>query len=63
VVLSVSSFFLSVIILGGTNPALADVDILNDDGNTSKINTIYDVGLTFGVSEAVSIWLVSLDRV
>jgi len=39
------------------------VDILSDDGNTSKINTLYDVGLTFGVSEAVSIWIVSLDRV
>ena len=39
------------------------VDILSDDGSTSKINTLYDVGLTFGVSEAVSIWIVSLDRV
>jgi hypothetical protein len=39
------------------------VDILSDDGTTDKINTIYDVGLTFGVSEAVSIWKVSFDRV
>jgi len=40
-----------------------DVDILSDDGSTSKINTIYDVGLTFGVSQAVSIWVVDIDRV
>ena len=37
------------------------VDILSDDGETDRINTLYDVGLTFGFSE--SIWKVDLDRV
>jgi len=40
-----------------------EVDILSDDGSTSKINTIYDAGLTFGVKEPVTIWMVSFDRV
>lgn len=39
------------------------VDIFGADGNTSKLKTLYEVGLTFGVSEAVSIWKVDLDRV
>ena len=39
------------------------MDILSDDGSTSKINTIYDAGLTFGLSQAVSIWVVDIDRV
>jgi hypothetical protein len=39
------------------------VDILSDDGSTSKINRLYDVGLTFGVKEPVDIWMVSFDRV
>ncbi len=40
-----------------------DVDILSDNGNTSKINRLYDVGLTFGVKEPAEIWMVSFDRV
>lgn len=40
-----------------------DVDLLSDEGETSQINTLYDIGLTFGVKEPVSIWLVSFDRV
>ena len=40
-----------------------EVDILSDDGSTSKINTLYDVGLTFGLNEPVEIWMVSFDRV
>ncbi len=39
------------------------VDILSEKGQTSKLKTLYEVGLTFGVSEAVSIWKVDLDRV
>ena len=39
------------------------VEILSDDGDTSKLKTLYEVGLTFGVSEAVSIWKVDFDRV
>ncbi|MGB5745630.1 MAG: hypothetical protein WBM69_01530 [Desulfobacterales bacterium] len=39
------------------------VDILSDDGETDRINTLYDVGLTFGLSESLSIWKVDLDRV
>jgi len=39
------------------------VDILSDDGETDRINTLYDVGLTFGFSESISIWKVDLDRV
>ena len=40
-----------------------NVDIFGADGNTQKLKTLYEVGLTFGVSEAVSIWKVDLDRV
>jgi len=40
-----------------------NVDILGADGNTSKIKTLYEVGLTFGVKEPVDIWMVSFDRV
>jgi len=39
------------------------VDILRDDGETDRINYLYDVGLTFGFSESLSIWKVGLDRV
>ena len=39
------------------------MDILSDDGETDRINTLYDVGLTFGLSESLSIWKVDLDRV
>ena len=39
------------------------VDILSDDGDTSKLKTLYEVGLTFGIKEPVDIWLVSFDRV
>ena len=54
--LDISGFFI-------VNYFQNEVDILSDDGNTSKINTLYDVGLTFGVNEPVDIWLVSFDRV
>ena len=40
-----------------------NVDLFSADGNTSRLNTLYEVGLTFGVSEAVSIWKVDLERV
>ena len=39
------------------------VDIFGDDGETDRINYLYDIGLTFGFSESLSIWFVSLDRV
>lgn len=39
------------------------VDILRDDGETDRINRLYDVGLTFGFKESVSIWKVQLNRV
>jgi len=39
------------------------VDFLSDDGETDRVRNIYEVGMTFGMSEAVSIWEVSLDRV
>ncbi len=39
------------------------VDILSDEGETDRINNLYDVGLTFGFSESISIWMVDLDRV
>jgi hypothetical protein len=39
------------------------VDILSDEGETDRINNLYDVGLTFGFSESISIWKVDLDRV
>jgi len=39
------------------------VDILSDDGDTSKLKTLYEAGLTFGVKEPVDIWMVSFDRV
>ena len=39
------------------------VEILSDDGDTSKLETLYEVGLTFGVKEPVDIWMVSFDRV
>jgi len=40
-----------------------DVDILGDDGETDRINRLYDLGMTFGFSESLSIWKVSVDRV
>ena len=40
-----------------------NVDILSADGNTNKLQTLYEVGLTFGVKEPVDIWMVSFDRV
>ena len=39
------------------------VDIFRDDGETNRIRKLYDVGLTIGFSEELSIWKVSLDRV
>jgi hypothetical protein len=39
------------------------VDILSDDGETDRINYLYDIGLTFGFSESLSIWKFSVDRV
>ena len=39
------------------------VDLLSEDGQTYKLKTLYEVGLTFGVSEALSIWKVDFDRV
>ena len=46
-----------------TNAFKNNVDILSADGNTSRLNTLYEVGLTFGVSQAVTIWKVDFDRV
>lgn len=54
--LDISGFFI-------VNYFQNEVDILNDEGDTSKINTLYDVGLTFGFNDPVDIWLVSFDRV
>lgn len=39
------------------------VDILRDDGQTDRIKKLYDIGLTIGFSEELSIWKVGLDRV
>jgi hypothetical protein len=39
------------------------VDLLGDDEDTSRLKTLYEVGLTFGVKEPVDIWMVSFDRV
>ena len=38
-------------------------EFLCQDGESSKLKTLYEVGLTFGVSEPVSIWEIDLDRV
>ena len=40
-----------------------NVDILSDDGDTSRIRFIYEVGMTFGLEKPVSIWKVDFDRV
>ncbi len=39
------------------------VDIFRDDGETDRINRLYDISLTIGFSEKLSIWKVGLDRV
>jgi hypothetical protein len=39
------------------------VDILRDDGETDRIKRLYDLGLTIGFSEKLSIWKVGLDRI
>ncbi len=39
------------------------VDILSDDGETNRIKTLYEVGMTFGLSKSISIWKANVDRV
>ena len=39
------------------------VDIFRDDGETDRINKLYDVGLSIGFNEKLSIWKVGMDRV
>jgi hypothetical protein len=39
------------------------VDFLEDDGETERVNRIYNIGVTFGTRESVSIWKINIDRV
>jgi hypothetical protein len=39
------------------------VDFLADGGETERVNLIYNVGLTLGTGEAVSIGKIDVDRV
>ena len=39
------------------------VDLLEDEGETKRINSLYTVGLTAGFKESISIWKVSFNRV
>jgi len=39
------------------------VDILDNDGKTNRLRTLYEVGMTFGLSKSISIWKADVDRV
>ena len=39
------------------------VDFLEDGGETERVNRIYNIGLTLGTRESVSIWKLDFDRV
>ncbi len=39
------------------------VDFLEDGGETERVNRIYNIGVTLGTRESVSIWKIDLDRV
>ena len=39
------------------------VDFLEDGGETERVNRIYNIGLTLGTREPVSIWKIDFDRV
>ena len=39
------------------------VEFLEDDGETERVNRIFNVGLTLGTREALSIWKINFDRV
>jgi len=39
------------------------VDFLQDGGETERVNRIYNIGVTLGTRESVSIWKIDFDRV
>jgi hypothetical protein len=39
------------------------VDFLEDGGKTERVNRIYNIGITLGTREPVSIWKIDFDRV